>query len=168
MPVNEHVEAGRFDHRRLTHPELSSRTRKEGDTLHTRSVSLSSKSLGLTGILDILEEKDADAYPVETKHGSAPRDDAGQCSFWSNDAVQLCGQALLLEEHLARPVPRGVLYYAGSRERVDVPIDDPLRRLTQEALAHIRDLSARPEPPAPSPPPATWPTSSPTSPSPRT
>src|SRR2546421_12939971 len=100
MPVNEHVEGGLFDHRRVTAPELAHRTRKESAALHTRSVHLSSERLGLTGILDLLAETGGGAYPVETKHGAAPRDADGQPTSWDNDAVQVCGQALLLEEHL--------------------------------------------------------------------
>src|SRR3954464_9498186 len=67
MPVNEHVEGGLFDHRRVNDPNLAHRTRKEGGALRTRSVALSSARLGLTGVLDVLEETAADAYPVETK-----------------------------------------------------------------------------------------------------
>jgi CRISPR-associated protein Cas1 len=152
MPVNEHVEGGLFDHRRVTNPGLTNRTRKEDDALHTRSVALSSERLGLTAVLDVLEEKDGDAYPVETKHGSAPRDDAGQPTAWDNDAVQLCAQGLLLEEELARPVAHGVLFYAGTRERVTVPFDDALRAKTRAALDQVRDLSARTVPPEPLPP----------------
>src|SRR5438046_4061390 len=74
MPTNEHVEGGLFDHRRVTAPELANRTRKEGEALHTRSVALSSEKLGLTGVLDVVEERKDECYPVETKHGSAPRD----------------------------------------------------------------------------------------------
>src|SRR5438270_10175818 len=77
MPTNEHVEGGLFDHRRVNDPGLAQRTRKEGGALHTRSVALSSERLGITGVLDLLEEAGGDAYPVETKHGSAPRDADG-------------------------------------------------------------------------------------------
>jgi hypothetical protein len=65
MQVNEFVEDGTFQHRRVNDPELSGKTRKEKEVLHTRSVSLSSEWLGLTGKLDLLEEKDGEAYPVE-------------------------------------------------------------------------------------------------------
>src|SRR5581483_10600074 len=68
MPVNEHVEGGLFDHRRVVSPDLTNRTRKEGDALHTRSAALSSERLGLTAVLDVIEEKDGEPYPVETKH----------------------------------------------------------------------------------------------------
>src|SRR5262249_39123876 len=124
----------------------------DGDTLHTRSVALSSEVLGITGKLDVLEEKEDEAYPVEYKRSSAPRDDAGRPTFWENDAIQLCAQALLLEEELGKPVPRGVLYYIGSRERVDVELDEALRQKTLDAIARIRELAARDTPPEPLPP----------------
>jgi hypothetical protein len=88
MPMNEHVEGGLFDHRRIAAPELAGRTRKEGEALHTRSTAISSEKLGVTGVLDVVEEKGGDAYPVETKHVSAPRDETGaKATFWDNDAV---------------------------------------------------------------------------------
>src|SRR3989440_6356791 len=78
MPTNEHVEAGLHDHRRVDEPELAHKTRKEGDAQRSRSIQLSSEALGLAGVLDVLEEKNGQAYPVETKHGASPRDDDGR------------------------------------------------------------------------------------------
>jgi CRISPR-associated protein Cas1 len=150
MPTNEHVEGGHFDHRRVTAPGLANRTRKEGDALQTRSTPLSSEALGLTGVLDVVEEKGGEAYPVETKHGSAPRDESGtRPTCYDNDAVQLCAQGMLLEESLGRPVPRGVLFYAGTRERVVVALDEALRAKTRGALALVRELATRDAPPPP-------------------
>ncbi len=151
MPTNEHVEAGLHDHRRVDAADLAQRTRKEGDAARSRSVHLSSETLGLTGVLDLIEEKAGEAYPVETKHGSAPRDEAGQATTWDNDAVQLCGQAMLMEEAFGASVPRGVQFYAGSRERVEVAFTDELRARTRAAIAQCRELSARDAPPEPLP-----------------
>ncbi|HLJ94135.1 MAG TPA: CRISPR-associated endonuclease Cas1 [Gemmataceae bacterium] len=151
VPVNEHIEGGLFDHRRVNDPDLANRTRKDGDTRSTRSVTLSSERLGITAVLDVIEEKGGVAYPVETKHGSAPRDGEGRPSVWDNDAVQLCAQGLLLEEDLGRPVPRGVLFYAGTRERVEVPFDEALRTKTLAAIQQVRALAARDAPPEPLP-----------------
>src|SRR5437016_3669338 len=100
MRNNEHVEDGLFAHRRVNDPALANRTRKDGDVLHTRSVSLSSERLGITAKLDLLEERDGAAYPVEYKRSAAPKDDDGRPTCWDNDAVQLCAQGLLLEEEL--------------------------------------------------------------------
>jgi len=153
MQNNEHVESGLFEHRRIDSPELANKTRRDGEVLHTRSVSLSSERLGLTAKLDLVEEKGGTAYPVEYKRSTAPRDEAtARPTFWENDAIQLCAQGLLLEEELGVPVPRGVLYYIGSKERVDVVLDEALRAKTLAALALIRDLAARPAPPEPLPP----------------
>jgi CRISPR-associated protein Cas1 len=151
MPVNEHVEGGLFDHRRVDEPELAHKTRKEGDTDRSRSVHLSSETLGLSGILDVIEEKNGESYPVETKHGAAPRDDGGRPTTWDNDAVQLCGQALLMEEAFGVRVERGFQFYAGSRERVEVPFTDELRAKTRTAIDECRRLSALDAPPDPLP-----------------
>ena len=86
MPTNEHVEGGLFDHRRVDSPDLRHKTRTDRGTATTRGVALSSEALGVTGVLDVVEEKDGEQYPVETKHGSAPHDD-GRPTVWDNDAV---------------------------------------------------------------------------------
>jgi CRISPR-associated protein Cas1 len=151
MPTNEHVEGGLWDHRRVNDPELALKARKDGETVQTRSVMLSSETLGLTGVLDVVEEKGGAQYPVETKHGSAPRDDAGRPSCWDNDAVQVCAQGMLLEEQTGKPVPRGVLYYAGSRERVEVVFDEALREKVRLAVEQCRQLSTQEAPPEPLP-----------------
>ena len=151
MPTNEHVEGGLFDHRKVNAPELANRTRKEGAALHTRSVSLSSEQLGITGTLDVVEEKGGATYPVEYKHGSGCRDEAGELTVWDNDAVQLCAQGLLLEEELGVPVTHGVLSYLGSRERVEVALDEELREKTRSAIRQARELSAQTAPPEPLP-----------------
>jgi CRISPR-associated protein Cas1 len=151
MPVNEHVEDGLFQHRRVDDPALQHRPRKEGDVLHTRSVQVSSERLGISGKLDLVEEKDGVVCPVEYKRGAGPAPNNGLPLLWDNDAVQVCAQAMLLEEELGVPVPRGVLYYIGSKRRVNVPIDDDLRAKTLAAIQTIRNLSERDTPPEPLP-----------------
>lgn len=71
MPINEYVEDGMFLHRRVNDEQLANKPRKEGEALHTRSVQLSSERLGITGKLDLLEEKDGLTYPIEYKRSSA-------------------------------------------------------------------------------------------------
>jgi CRISPR-associated protein Cas1 len=151
MPTNEHVESGLFDHRRVDAPELANKTRKEEDASKSRGVHLASETLGLSGILDAIEEKNGASYPVETKHGSAPRDEDGRPTTWDNDDVQLCGQALLMEEAFGIRVERGFQFYAGSRERVEVRFTDELRTKTRTAIDECRRLSALDSPPDPLP-----------------
>jgi CRISPR-associated protein Cas1 len=152
MPVNEHVEDGLFQHRRVDDPELQQRSRKEGDALHTRSVQISSERLGISGKLDLVEEKNGQMVPVEYKRGCGPSADNGLPPFWDNDAIQLCAQALLLEDEFGIAVPQGILYYIGSKSRVEVPLDEALRDKTRQAIQAIRELSRRDSPPEPLPP----------------
>jgi CRISPR-associated protein Cas1 len=149
MPINEHVEDGLFQHRRVDDPDLQHRSRKDGDTIHTRSIQLSSTSLGLTGKLDLLEERGGQVYPVEYKRGAGPPGDDGQPPYWDNDAVQVCAQAMLLEEELSTGITKGILYYIGSKARVEVPLDDDLRQKTLHAIQLIHELDLRDSPPEP-------------------
>jgi len=167
MPTNEFVEDGTFQHRRVNAPELEQRARKEKDCLHTRSVTLSSEKLGITAKLDLVEEEDDAVYPVEykrsagppvAKKGCDPLNAGGQNPFlqdlppyWENDAIQLCAQGMLLEEERGTPVTKGILYYMGSKRRVEVALDDALRGKTLAAIALARDLSGRDAPPEPLP-----------------
>jgi CRISP-associated protein Cas1 len=151
MPTNEHVEGGLFDHRRVDDPDLKLKSRTEGESTRTRGVPISSEALGISGVLDQIEEKAGERYPVETKHGQAPRDANGQPTTWDNDAVQLCAQAMLLEEQSGTAVVRGFQFYAGSRERVAVEFTPELRVNTLDTIALCRALSITDSPPPPLP-----------------
>jgi CRISPR-associated protein Cas1 len=151
MPTNRHVEAGLFDHRRVDNAELKNKTRSDRGTATSRGVALTSEALGITAVLDVIEEKGGEQYPVETKHGSAPHDDDGNPTVWDNDAVQLCAQAMLMEEAFGKPVPRGYQFCAGSRERVAVEFTDELRQKTREAVTKCRELEVLGAPPEPLP-----------------
>jgi CRISPR-associated exonuclease Cas4 len=109
--------------------------------LHLRSL-----RLGLTGVADVVEfERDAagDArpFPVEHKRGRPKEEN------W--DRVQLCAQALCLEEMTGASIPRGALYYGKNRRRVEVPIDEDLRRRTEDAARHLHELIASGRTPLP-------------------
>ena len=93
--------------------------------------------LGISGRADIVElhqQKDGSwqPFPVEYKRGRPKKDDT--------DRVQLCAQALCLEEMLACTVPEGALYYGQKKRRTPVQFDDRLRRVTEEAAARLHDL----------------------------
>jgi CRISPR-associated protein Cas1 len=112
---------------------------------------LSSERLGITAKLDLVEERGGAVYPIEYKRGCGPPGGDGLPPYWDNDAVQVCAQGMLLEEDLGVPVPRGILYYIGSKTRVDVPLDDEPRARTLQAVQTIRELSDRDAPPEPLP-----------------
>jgi CRISP-associated protein Cas1 len=108
--------------------------------LQVRSVTVSSDTLGVIGVIDVLEEGEFPC-PVEYKTGSA---DEGLY-----ERVQLCLQAMCLEDTLGRVIPFGYLYYAGSRRRVLVDFDHILREKTLECVTEARrlmDSPIRPEP----------------------
>ena len=70
--------------------------------------------------------------PVEYKHGRQGR--------WLNDQLQLCAQALCLEERTGQPVERGQIFYWRSRRRVDVEFTPELRAQTEAAVARAYAL----------------------------
>ncbi len=106
-----------------------------------RRVHLWSDRLGLIGFADLVELAGGALLPVEFKHGRQGR--------WDNDAVQLCAQALCLEEMTGRGVARGEIFYWGSRHRVEVVFDDALRAQTEAAVAQARALLAAGQMPPP-------------------
>jgi CRISPR-associated exonuclease Cas4 len=91
-----------------------------------RALPLWSARLGLRGRADVVEFHGATPYPVEYKLGKKRE--------WEHEAVQLCAQALCLEEMLEIPVPAGAIYYCTSRVRREILFDADLRAQV-EALA---------------------------------
>jgi CRISPR-associated exonuclease Cas4 len=109
-----------------------------GDTIErgvkvTRSIPLWSERLGLQGKADLVEFRPAGPYPVEYKLGRR----AG-----IHPDLQLCAQALCLEEMLAQAVPRGAIFYHGTHRRYEVEFDAALRSVTERAIEAVRALLA--------------------------
>jgi CRISPR-associated exonuclease Cas4 len=106
-----------------------------------RGIPLWSERYGLRGKADVVEWRDGMPYPVEYKAGRR----AGQ-----HTDVQLCAQALCLEEMLGVAVPRGAVYYGATRKRHEVAFDAALRARTVELIAAVRAMLASQQlPPAP-------------------
>ena len=110
----------------------------EEEKIHVRSITLSSNRLGLIARIDLVEVDDNTAMPVDYKRGKRPHVAKGA---YDPERVQLCVQALLLEEHGYR-CEEGVLYFAGSRERVRVVFDEDLRSMTRQAIDGLRFIAA--------------------------
>ncbi len=126
---------GRIMHEKVHEEGNESR----GSVRIARGLPLRSLRLGLVGVADVVEfhriGKGAwQPFPVEYKRGK-PKPD--RC-----DAVQLCAQALCLEEMLSAVVPDGALFYGRTRRRTDVAFDEALRRETEETATRVRDLIA--------------------------
>lgn len=126
---NEHTVAGRTVHRNVDKPtraSLPAPNEDANDSEHrpkvVRSVRLSDPGLRLVGVVDLVEVDGDRVVPIDYKKGKAPKIPEGA---WEPERVQVCGQALLLRAH-GYHVDKAVLYFAGSRRRVEVPIDDEL------------------------------------------
>ena len=110
-----------------------------------RSVSLGSPTLRLTGKLDLVETQGEEAMPVDTKRGRVP--DNPEHSY-EPERVQLMAQALLLREHDFR-CTQGMLYFAASRKRVTVALDETLEARTRFLLAEAHAAMQRTQRPPP-------------------
>jgi CRISPR-associated exonuclease Cas4 len=100
-----------------------------------RSLALISHRHQLRGIADVVEFLgDGTPFPVEYKSGSRKAKDA--------DAVQLCAQAMCLEEMFDRPVNNGALFYSASKRRRVVEFDDRLRSLVTETVRAVQETFA--------------------------
>ena len=109
------------------------------------SLPIASARLNLSGIADIVEflaGADGETpFPIEYKRGKPKLHRA--------DEVQLCAQALCLEEMTGQPVPEGALFYAETRRRMVVPFDEALRRLTEDTVVALADVFASGRTPPP-------------------
>ena len=104
------------------------------DIKPVRSVELSSRALNLIAKIDLVEGQAGRVRPVDYKRGKRPHVPR---HAYDPERVQLCAQGLLLLEH-GYKCGEGVLYYAGSRERVNVPFDRELIELTRQSLEGLR------------------------------
>jgi CRISPR-associated exonuclease Cas4 len=107
-----------------------------------RSLSLVSHQHQLRGIADVVEFlADGTPFPVEYKVGARKAKDA--------DRVQLCAQAICLEEMFGREVREGALFYAKSKRRRVVEFDAGLRSLVSQTVQEIQALWKNPVMPRP-------------------
>ncbi len=110
-----------------------------------RSVSLASEKMGLSARVDLIESNDGEVVPVDYKKGCVP---SVPERAYEPERVQLCVQGLLLRE-AGFTCERGILYFAGSRERVVVDFDDELCTRTLELAAAAREVATHDVPPHP-------------------
>jgi CRISPR-associated exonuclease Cas4 len=119
-----------------------------GDRIIARGIRIFSAALGISGQCDVLEFLRSEEgvplpgreglwqpYPVEYKRGS-PNSQSG-------DMLQLCGQALCLEEMLCCSIPQGALFFGEIRRRQAVCFTGELRQAVRESLAEMHDLYRR-------------------------
>lgn len=136
---------GKIMHERVDDPFFSE-VRKGG--IITRSMPVSSYTLGLIGVCDVVEFTPALTgvnlkgkegtflpAPVEYKHGKEKWD--------SCDEAQLCAQAMCLEEMLSVKILQGFLFYGETRHRVAVDLSDTLRDLVRKMSAEMHSYFER-------------------------
>ncbi len=122
MAVNAPVLEGIQQHQRVH----TGGVEREGDVILHRRVYVWSDRLRVSGFADLVEERDGVFTPVEYKRGRKGR--------WVNDQVQLCAQALCLEERTGQPVERGEIFYWRSRRRERVEFTPDLRAHTEGSI----------------------------------
>ena len=131
-------------------------TESRGDVRIARALRLRSLRLGLAGVADVVEFRRVPSpgppsttgppgvrlpgvpgfwqpYPVEYKRGKP--------KLGPFDEIQLCAQALCLEEMLGAPIPSAALFYGQPRARTEVPLTPALRRQTEDLAARLHDLT---------------------------
>ncbi len=143
---------GKRVHKRVDKPSargLQAPDQEEPDaalfTQHARSVELGDAGLGLIARIDLVEADGDLATPIDYKRGKRPDVPSGA---YEPELVQVCAQGLLLRAHGFRS-EQGILYFAGSRERVEVPFTDALVERTLALRDQARAAAAAAQPPAP-------------------
>jgi CRISPR-associated exonuclease Cas4 len=143
---NSLTREGRHLHEKADAGKGESRKNLTGAVRISRGLLLRSLQLGLYGKADVVEFHSAlspagppssagdrsTPFPIEYKRGKPKKN---RC-----DEVQLCAQALCLEEMLETPVPRGAIFYGTTRRRTDVAFDASLRELTLRLIWQLREM----------------------------
>lgn len=140
MEINAPVLEGIWQHERAH----AVGTEREGDRMTLRRVYIYSEALRLTGFVDIVEMKGGEICPVEYKRGRMGK--------WLNDHIQLCAQAMCLEERTGKDISHGFIFYFGSRRRERVDFTPELRARTRASIQRAFNLLEAGEMPKPSQP----------------
>lgn len=130
---NQFTAEGQVLHQRVNQPDKQ----KRGDVRTAWSLRVSHAGLGIEGVADVVEyHKQPDGreipYPIEYKRGKPKAHRA--------DEVQLCAQALCLEDMESMAVPEGALFYGEVRRRHAVTFDEELRSLTLDTIQACREI----------------------------
>lgn len=139
MEINAHVLEGTLRHENAHSPGTS----REGETLTHRRLYVWSDDLLIAGFTDVVEESPEEGalVPIEYKKGRMGK--------WLNDHIQLCAQALCISEQTGGVVPKGYIFYFGSRHREAVEITAELRARTRQSIARAHALVAAQQLPPP-------------------
>ncbi len=140
---NADTVAGSHVHRNVDAPSKLDNPKELGlpEGSRLRSLRLESESLGLIGVVDIVEGGPDGAEIIDYKRGSARRDAEGERVAKEPDAMQVAAHALLLREHGVNAV-RGAIYYAADKRRVPVDFSEELFEKVRSAITEARKVAS--------------------------
>jgi len=140
---NADTVAGSHVHRNVDAPSKLDDAKELGlpEGAKLRSLRLESESLGLIGVVDIVEGGPDGAEIIDYKRGSARRDAEGERVAKEPDAMQVAAHALLLREHGVNAV-HGAIYYAADKRRVPVDLTEELFGKVRKAIEDARAVAA--------------------------
>ena len=146
---NAETTSGSAVHKRVDDPShLRDQDLDLAERASLRSVALHSDALGLTGVVDLIEDTGNGRELLDYKRGAPRRDDNGDPVPKENDAAQVAAYALMLREE-GIEVARAAIYYATERRRIPVPLTDDLFEKTKETLSEARKVASSGECPPP-------------------
>ncbi len=102
------------------------------ETWQIRAIWLKSEKFQLIGKSDLIESENGEWYPVEYKRGKKGE--------WDNDELQVCAQALCLEEMTGKEISDGYIYYAHSHQRQLIAMTPDLRQSTINTIEAVQTL----------------------------
>jgi CRISPR-associated protein Cas1 len=139
---NADTVAGSHVHRNVDEPSRLDNPKELGlpEGAKLRSLRLESESLGLVGVMDIVEGGPDGVEVVDYKRGSARRDAEGERVAKEPDAMQVAAHALLLREHGVNAV-RGAIYYAADKRRVPVDFTEELFDKVRTAIGDAKRVA---------------------------
>lgn len=135
---------GSYQHRNVD-TEYGGMKMQDKDKMHARSVMLSDDELGLVGKMDLLEVDGMDATPIEYKHGKVPNTPE---NAYLDHMVQISAQCMLLRANGYR-CTSGIIYYVGSKQRIEIKFDDDLISTTRRMLQEMKEMASSEKIPPP-------------------
>ncbi len=137
MAINAAVQEGVYQHQRA---HSGRRNQEDGDIIHRRLYVWSDR-LRIIGFTDVVEERAGQLIPIEYKRGKMGK--------WLNDHIQLCAQAMCLEERTGRKIEQGAIFYWRSRRRVAVAFTPELKARTETVIQRAFQLLSAGQMPPP-------------------
>lgn len=137
---NADTVAGKSVHRNTDKPSKWKEEVDLSERASLRSLHLSSKTLGITGVIDLIDEDEGGHEIVDYKKGAAGKTPEGERCVKENDALQLAAYALLMQEHNMHPT-RASVYYAAEKLRVYVEIDQALYEKCSQTILEARNVA---------------------------